>query len=243
MPRFIPEITKQHGIMTAMRIRHKQPHPPLHVIPLALLFPALLLPTSPALAEVPPLSSLHRHLAEAMSSPASFDDAIRAGRDRAVLCMVCHGEKGISTRDWIPNLAGQSPEYLIEQMHAYASGKRIDETKNELLATLSTEELVSVTLYFISHPPEQIDNQYTDGDPRRGEALYQAQCQQCHGADGRGQQGYPWLAGQKVEYMRQTLRHYRNNDAGRSNAFMRQAASRLNDNDIRDVTAYIATIR
>lgn len=209
--------------------------------PLLMLAFALAIPL--AQADSPSLSGLHRLLAETMSSPASFDNAIRAGRERGVFCMVCHGEDGISTRDWIPNLAGQSPEYLIEQMHAYATGKRIEENKNELLATLEPAELVEVALYFISQPPEQLDLQHTDGDPRRGEAIYAAQCQQCHGADGRGEPGYPWLAGQKVEYMRQTLRHYRANEAGRSNAFMRQAAARLSDNDIRDVTAFIATIR
>jgi len=44
-------------------------------------------------------------------------------------CAQCHGEKGISAKDDVPNLAGQSKEYMIAQLKALKKGT-LDKNKS-----------------------------------------------------------------------------------------------------------------
>ena len=54
----------------------------------------------------------------AFSTPAFAAD-IAAGEAKAVICMTCHGEAGISPNDLWPNLAGQKEGYLGKQIKAF----------------------------------------------------------------------------------------------------------------------------
>src|SRR5690554_7187775 len=56
---------------------------------------------------------------------ASYD----AGHERIRFCGYCHGEDGNSTRDFIPNLAAQHPQYLFEQFEKFGDGRREDQDR------------------------------------------------------------------------------------------------------------------
>lgn len=73
------------------------------------------------------------------------------GRELAVVCADCHGEDGKGD-DEIPRLAGLEATYLLEQIQAFASGKRVDEL--ELMAMnvedLSEQEIADLAAYYAS---------------------------------------------------------------------------------------------
>jgi len=112
-----------------------------------------------------------------------------------------------------------------------------------MIESMSSDEIVNLTLFSISRPLEPQSPQEVDGDLCRGASLFQDHCQGCHGEDGRGASGYATLEGQKAEYMRIAMQQYRANDAGRSDVFMRQGAARLTDADFRDGTTYLTTLQ
>lgn len=56
-------------------------------------------------------------------------------------CAACHGADGIALIPEAPNLAGEDPTYLIQQLRAFASGRREHEVMSDVAAALTDEEM------------------------------------------------------------------------------------------------------
>lgn len=66
-------------------------------------------------------------------------------------------------------------------------------------------------------------------------------CEACHGADGNGiAPNYPALAGQYQDYLEQALHEYKSGE--RNNAIMNGMAAPLSEQDIKDITAFFASL-
>jgi cytochrome c553 len=61
-------------------------------------------------------------------------------------CMGCHGDKAAGNGP-IPRLAGQHPEYLARQLHAFASNARANEIMHENSKGLTPEQITDVTAF------------------------------------------------------------------------------------------------
>jgi sulfide dehydrogenase cytochrome subunit len=57
------------------------------------------------------------------TAPAQAQDASQA-RGLAATCFTCHGNEGRSVGGVPPGLAGQSKDYLLQQMKDFQAGKR-----------------------------------------------------------------------------------------------------------------------
>ena len=80
-----------------------------------------------------------------------------------------------------------------------------------------------------------------DGDVGRGESLY-GTCVACHGAQGQGQAVFPKIAGNTAEYIAELLVRYRAGETvGDDTALMAPNARGLSDQDIADLSVYVAT--
>jgi cytochrome c553 len=75
---------------------------------------------------------------------------VQTGRAKARMCAVCHGEFGVSLLPNAPNLAGQPEIYLAEQLKAYRSGKRPDETMSVIAKPLTDAEIADLAAWFAS---------------------------------------------------------------------------------------------
>jgi cytochrome c553 len=75
---------------------------------------------------------------------------IQAGRAKARMCTVCHGELGVSTAPNTPHLAGQPEVYLAEQLKAYRSGKRTNEIRSVIAKPLTDAEIADLSAWFAS---------------------------------------------------------------------------------------------
>jgi cytochrome c553 len=75
---------------------------------------------------------------------------VKAGRDKARACAVCHGELGVSILPNAPHLAGQPEVYLAEQLKAYRSGKRSDEIMGVIAKPLTDAEIKDLAAWFAS---------------------------------------------------------------------------------------------
>ena len=67
-------------------------------------------------------------------------------------CQACHGRNGISLSATIPNLAGQKPGYLVNQLMAFKKGERKNDFMAAIAGQLSEAEIHGFADYWASLP-------------------------------------------------------------------------------------------
>jgi cytochrome c553 len=81
-------------------------------------------------------------------------------------------------------------------------------------------------------------------DIAAGQAKAEAQCAACHAVEGNWNKtmdpSYPKLAGQHADYIANTLKQYQK--GGRNNAIMTGMAAGLSQQDIKDLSAFFASL-
>ncbi len=69
----------------------------------------------------------------------------------AATCANCHGTQGKAVKDAVlPGLAGMTPDYLTEQMHAFRSGTRQATIMHQIAKGYNDEQLKLLADYFAS---------------------------------------------------------------------------------------------
>lgn len=172
-------------------------------------------------------------------------DAAR-GKEKAGICIACHGDSGISLVPIYPNLRGQTVEYLYWALRDYKRESRSATPMAPFMAPLNDQDLRDLAAYYaqigtvpVSASTAAAPNAQTSALMPRGEQLYlhgDAQrgipaCQGCHGADGRGHplvtgsasspaptfyRTYPALRGQQGNYLAAKLTEYQEAKLGDS---------------------------
>ncbi len=137
--------------------------------------------------------------------PAAADE-YAALRETIETCAGCHGERGASTEDSFPILAGQELYYLYVQLKDYKSGLRKNEIMTPIVAKLEKKELLALAKYFSEQKWPRIEFR---GDPKRvkiGERAANAGlCVACHLSSYTGNSRIPRLAGQHPNYLAKTM--------------------------------------
>lgn len=81
------------------------------------------------------------------STWAQADEA-RAKKIAGGSCFLCHGAQGESTSEIFPRLAGQHAEYVAKQLEAFKSGARKSTAMAEMVAKLSSDEMLALGKYY-----------------------------------------------------------------------------------------------
>jgi cytochrome c553 len=68
-------------------------------------------------------------------------------------CAPCHGADGIARFGEVPILAGQNAPYLLNQLHAFQTGKRAHKEMRYMTRNLTEKEMEAIATYFSSLPP------------------------------------------------------------------------------------------
>lgn len=175
------------------------------------------------------------------ADPAALRAAIDAGKKVTFFCANCHGEEGISKTPQVPNLAGQNPAYLLEQIRKFGNGERKDPFMQGLIKVLKDEERLQAAAFYASVvvPPSPADA----AQAAHGKELFAKLCVRCHGEQARGNELYPRLAGQKSHYLQTTITRYRDGSGIRSNQLMSIATSTLKNDEIVAVANYLTQLR
>ena len=174
------------------------------------------------------------------SDPVALKAAIDAGRKAAFFCANCHGEEGIGKSAEIPNLAGQNPVFLLEQIRKFGSGERKDPFMQGLIKVLKDEDRLQISLFYASTSvqPSRADTALAT----KGKDLFGKLCVRCHGEQARGNAEIPRIAGQKLSYLQTTVTRYRDGTGIRNNQLMSIATAPLKNEDIVAVANYLTQL-
>ena len=184
---------------------------------------------------------LEARFKEVMADPQLADTLYKNGRKVAAVCSNCHGEGGNSTISTVPNLAGQNPAYLLEQVRLFAVGKRRNEFMEGIIRAMESDEKIGMVLFYaaqeVTHKPA--------ANPEivaKGQALFNSICFKCHGNAGRGSEQVARIAGQQADYVRLTLKGYRDGSIARPNSIMTPNVKQLSNTDVEAIVAYVSSM-
>lgn len=177
------------------------------------------------------------------SDQATMDEFREQGRSRTILCKTCHGADGMAVQPNTPNLAGQNPVYIIDQFQRFADGRRNDFMMSSLAKSFKDKDKINIALYYSNLEMKLSRDRVTDRKLlKKGNQIFSSVCVECHGADGKGQEGYARLAGQRADYVVKMLKEFRDRTGRRTNPWMTSVAIRLSDSDMAAVAAYVSNL-
>ena len=180
-------------------------------------------------------------LAVASTPAAAQEDP--AIRQKAEVCFACHGPNGNSQNPEYPILAGQSWRYIYIELQDFKAGRRTDPVMSPLAAALSRDDMIALGNFFAAQKPLPIDFKADGARVDAGRRISDAVlCPMCHLGGFVGQNEIPRVAGQYPQYVKKQLHAFkartRTNDAGN----MTSVAGTLSDDDIENLSHYIANL-
>ncbi|MFD1746775.1 c-type cytochrome [Rhizobium helianthi] len=184
---------------------------------------------------------------------AGLAETAEAGEQAELNCQSCHAQERLNGNSLIPNLAGQSEDYLRTSLLAYLKGERASGVMQAAVAGLGADDVGMLARFYsaMEHKPLNAAGTNPRGaDIEAGRQLAikgRSQdripaCLSCHDRQDANP-AYPRLSGQSAPYLAQQLRLFREDHRG-GTAFrhlMVPAAKNLTDRDVENLSAYFAS--
>lgn len=185
-------------------------------------------------------------LALSLSASAHAADAIAAGKEKADMCVGCHGENGISQTENIPSLAGQQDQFIQWQLVFFRGGARKNEQMQPIAEQVSNEDIRNLGAYFASltPPKDAKPDDNPDLSKKGAQAAVGRRCASCHTDSYAGTKAVARLAGQREEYLVKALHDYKSGvRTGGAGAAMTDVAYPLSDEEITALAHYLAHLQ
>ena len=170
-------------------------------------------------------------------------------------CAGCHGAGGVSTNPKIPSLAGQITPYLHLQLAAFRAKLRPSPVMQGVAAHLSDQDIADLAAYYTAQPVGAAwkaeaearargEKLFMSGDAGRGVIA----CQVCHGENGRGvsDNHVASVTNLSPDYAVEVMHEFRDTPSFGglvAPEAMRIALKPLSDTDLKDVAAYISSMK
>ncbi len=189
-------------------------------------------------------------------SNAAQSVSAQALKAKTDYCKTCHGVDGQGFRGSypMPRLAGQQPEYLANQLQAFIDRRRTNPVMFNVAHVLDPEMVKALADHFRNLDPKPLGGA-TKSFPPEGKKIYEEgvpgtnvpPCAQCHGAEAKGMDAFPRLAGQLPDYIFRKLTNWdkergQNKDAPDNSAIMQPIAHDLTEAQIKAVAAYVSQL-
>ncbi|MGB8606463.1 c-type cytochrome [Bradyrhizobium sp.] len=188
------------------------------------------------------LCGLALGLSSLASVPAHAAD-LAAGKEKAELCIGCHGEGGISQTENIPSLAGQPDQFIQWQLVFFRSGTRKNEQMQPIVEQINNDDIRNLGAYFASLDPPKAAKPDDNLDlSRKGaQAAVGRRCASCHTDSYAGTKAVARIAGQREEYLLKALQDYKSGvRSGGGVAAMADVAYPLSEEEITALAHYLA---
>jgi cbb3-type cytochrome c oxidase subunit III len=170
------------------------------------------------------------------------------------VCSNCHGIDGTSVSPNFPNLAAQTPAYIVGQLKDFKSHGREDPAGFEymwgLSRALTDEQINGLAAYFSSQTPRHRSAEADTKSAAAGKAIFTSglpaknvpPCMTCHGESGQGNDAFPRLASQHVDYIIKQLVVFQRTNERPKGAVMKTIVHDLSVDDIKNVAAYVQSL-
>ena len=167
-----------------------------------------------------------------------------AQRQKAAPCAACHGAEGRAPLADTPSLAAQPKQFITTQLVMFREGNRKSEVMNALAAPLSNADINDLGSFFAAQAaPVPAGAPLSADAAAAGRALTEKLlCTQCHGAELKGQQHIPRLAGQRADYLKAQLLGFKAQTRFDMDGNMTAAAQALTPADIEILATYLGSL-
>jgi cytochrome c553 len=161
--------------------------------------------------------------------------------DKAQVCAGCHGANGVPVQNAWPVIWGQQQGYLYIELRDFKSGARKSDVMGPVAQSLSRDDMAALALYFSQKPWPDLAQPRAPADvtARALKAMNAIVCTSCHQSNFQGDSTQPRLAGQRKEYLQQSMLDFRNKTRG-NNPGMTDLMLAISEQDIADCAAYLA---
>ena len=175
---------------------------------------------------------------------------------KSLYCMTCHGLQAEGYRGYfpMPRLASQQPQYFENQLRAFIERRRSNPVMQNVAHVLSPSMVSGLAAYFAKLDPPPIGGA-TKHASAQGREIFEnglpesnvPACSACHGADGKGRNEIPRLAGQLYEYTVGQLSGWSKargqGTAVDTSAIMAPTAHNMTRPQVEAVAAYLSALR
>jgi cytochrome c553 len=167
---------------------------------------------------------------------------VAAGKQKAELCVGCHGDNGISQTENIPSLAGQPDQFIQWQLVYFRSGTRKNEQMQPIVEQINNEDIRNLGAYFASlTPPKGPKDDNPDLSEKGKQAAAGRRCASCHTDNYAGTKAVARVAGQREEYLVKALHDYKSGlRSGGGQAAMAEVAYPLSEEEVEALAHYLA---
>jgi cytochrome c553 len=167
---------------------------------------------------------------------------IAAGKEKAELCVGCHGDNGISQMENIPSLAAQPDQFIQWQLVFFRAGTRKNEQMQPIVEQLNNEDIRNLGAYFAQLvPPKAPPDDNPDLSKKGAQAAAGRRCASCHTDSYAGTKAVARVAGQREDYLLKALHDYKSGvRSGGGMAAMAEVAYPLSEEEIEALAHYLA---
>jgi cytochrome c553 len=174
-------------------------------------------------------------------TPALAQNASQA--EKIQLCSACHGEDGNSKIDKIPSLAGQPAFFILNQLFLMREGVRKVEAMAPIVKDLKDDDLNTLSQHFAKLEAKRSDEVIDPALAKKGaEIATQRRCGSCHLPSLAGQDQMPRVARQRIDYLVEVLKSYRDNPRPGADTAMSVPVSGASDADLVALAHYAASL-
>jgi cytochrome c553 len=171
-------------------------------------------------------------------------------------CTTCHGPSAQGFRGFyaMPRLAGQQPQYIENQLHAFLERRRLNPVMANVAHGITPDMIPALAAHMSALNPPPVGGAPA-GDAALGKEIFTnglpdqnvPACSACHGPDARGQREIPRLAGQLYWYMVSTLSIWSSErgQGGRQDIswIMRPTVANLTPKEVQALAEYVSALR
>ncbi len=142
----------------------------------------------------------------ALTFPAAPGNAAEAQTvlgGKLVVCGVCHGVNGLPKLEGVPIIWGLQENYVLKQLREFRHGDRASDTMKKVAVTLTEDEVAPAAAHFATKQwPGPANASSAAPSPMM------AICEACHQQKLVGGVAAPRLAGQKYDYLVESMRRF-----------------------------------
>ncbi|WP_170849904.1 MULTISPECIES: c-type cytochrome [unclassified Beijerinckia] len=166
----------------------------------------------------------------------------QALKERLETCAACHGEDGNSKMEKFPSLAGQPEFFVLNQLVLMRENVRQVEQMMPFVKELKDDEIQALAEHYSKLKPEPSDEAADPALVKQGAELAQRlRCASCHGDGLEGREQMPRLSRQRIDYMFEAMKAFRDNRRSGADTAMTAVIVGTSDHDLLALAHYAST--